>query len=183
MRNTVNTLFSRKRYITFPFGISIVAVPVLLILLLPSLTRAQEAPRAVITPGGEYSENARGSLAWTLGELSAGYYLTPRLQYREGFQSTPLRVTTIEPLPTAWNVDVYPNPAQTRLSVALGEQHPALTLKLYDLTGREMQSVALETDARQSQLQLDRLPQGSYILQLVDSDGRVAGSYQIKKIQ
>ena len=67
--------------------------------------------------------------------------------------------------------------------MALGEQHPALTLKLYDLTGREMQSVALETDARQSQLQLDRLPQGSYILQLVDSDGRVAGSYQIKKIQ
>lgn len=178
----MNFTFSRNGLIAFRIGFQKV-LPFAALMLLPVMAASQDTPRGALTPGGGNSAGARASLSWTLGDLSAGYYLTPRMQYREGFQSAPLRVTSVESLPTAWKIDIYPNPAQTRLSVALGDRHPALTLKLYDLSGRVLQSVSLGAEEQQSELQLEGLPQGSYLLQLTDVDGRVAGSYQIRKIR
>lgn len=143
---------------------------------------AQQAPRSIVSPAGETALSPRASLSWTLGDLAAGYHRTPDVQYREGFQSSHLRVTVVKSLPEAWNVEVYPNPTQSGLSVDLGEQHPVCALTLYDLNGRELRSLTVDAAVRQAQLQLGELPSGTYILRVIDADGRPAGSYQIRKV-
>ncbi|MCB2206209.1 T9SS type A sorting domain-containing protein [bacterium] len=143
---------------------------------------AQQEHRSTVSPAGETARAPGLSLSWTLGDLATGYYRTPTMQYREGFQSAHLRVTVVEALPEAWNVEVYPNPTQSGLSVDLGTQHPVRALTLYDLSGRELRTLPVEPAARQAQLQLDELPSGTYILRVSDAQGRPAGSYQIRKV-
>ena len=143
---------------------------------------AQHAQRSIVSPAGETASSQRVSLSWTLGDLATGYYLTPDLQYREGFQSSNLRVTAIEPVPEVWNVEVYPNPTQSGLSVDLGREHPVRALTLHDLSGRELRALTVDAAEQQAQLQLGELPSGTYILRVSDADGKPAGTYQIKKV-
>lgn len=159
----------------------IVASLLVLLLLAAVEARAQQSPRSIVNPAGESHTSLRSSLSWTLGDINAGYFLTPEIQYREGFQSTPLRVTGVDPIPLVWDVEVYPNPTNAALTIALGDDHPSCLLRLHDLTGRELQQIEAAENQQRLELRMDDLPAGTYILRIQDSRGERNATFQILK--
>jgi len=181
-RSPVIRLVSQKGRVLSVRGQPWIVTSLLVLLLFAAgEARAQQSPRSIVNPAGESHTSQRSSLSWTLGDIAAGYYLTPEIQYREGFQSTPLRVTGVDPLPLAWDVNVYPNPTDAVLTVAFGEEHPACVLRLHDLTGRELQQIDAAANAQRLELRLDDLPAGSYLLRIQDIHGERNATYQIRK--
>ena len=74
--------------------------------------------------------------------------------------------SSIEVLAGLNRYQVFPNPAQDRLTVALGLDAPqAVLIELYDLQGRRLQSRSYEqTSDLQAQLDLSKVPAGLYLL-------------------
>ncbi len=71
---------------------------------------------------------------------------------------------------------VYPNPAKEKITVELfANSRKPLTLEIYDLVGKKLQSNSIVTDpgVNQKQLNVNRLAGGTYLLQVKDAAGSI----------
>ncbi len=145
-----------------------------------SLT-AQEMSRTVVGNAGDYFEHPLvGNIHFSVGEVAVAHYQNG-LELGEGFHHLyyDLVVSTQEPLPPNWEVNIYPNPATDQLRISW-DGEGALNAELYNGTGQVLQTHA-DLDI-EHQMDVSQLPAGAYWLRLFDEQGRQR-SYQVQKIQ
>lgn len=129
--------------------------------------------------GDEYSP--QGGVSLSVGQLAVEYACEKAvsvqrrtLSVQEGVQQTyPQEELAIagagEP---GFTVEVFPNPTEGQLSVALGGQ-PAwpVSLELLTIEGRTLMAIALDHELR-SELDLSECAAGSYMLRVKDAVGQ-----------
>jgi hypothetical protein len=72
----------------------------------------------VVSAAGDEFTAANGSLSWTLGGTVIETFTAGDYVLTQGFQQGNLTVTSItDPMQTGFNVNVYPNPVQNRLTI------------------------------------------------------------------
>ena len=95
--------------------------------------------------------------------------------YGRGLWSSPIvgATSSVENPEFVTSLEVYPNPAQSQITVAMDKPHPAgSTLRLYNASG---QPVRHYEGIRSSQLQigLNALSPGTYYLQVINPEGMI----------
>lgn len=89
---------------------------------------------------------------------------------------TPALATTSQLLS---NVSIYPNPANTLLTVSLPENTLETQIVLYDLQGREI--VTKTTNAASETLALDNIQEGVYLISIQNDNGTASKKVIIKR--
>lgn len=137
---------------------------------LPVLS-AQDMPRTVVGSAGDYYQNLLfGNLHWTVGEIAVSNYQNG-LELGEGFHQVyyDLLVEVDDPLPAGWEISVYPNPTTDWINLRFPEL-VKLDANLYTLSGQLL--FELNDLSGTATVDLGIYPEGTYLLQLRDEDGR-----------
>jgi hypothetical protein len=79
-----------------------------------------------------------------------------------------------------FELSVYPNPAINLLNVDLKNFAGKVTMQVFDVKGTLMQAITTEVPD-QSQLNIHSLPQGLYLLRVMDEGGRTRTTKWIKE--
>ncbi|MEM7656152.1 MAG: Ig-like domain-containing protein, partial [Bacteroidota bacterium] len=79
--------------------------------------------------------------------------------------------------PTAWDVSFYPNPSEGKVEVELTGIAGEVKLRLWDVQGKLIQVEAL--NASKTSLQLQHLPKGMYLVQLIGEQGQLTRRLQL----
>jgi hypothetical protein len=128
--------------------------------------------------GGTAASNSY-SLTWTLGETNIHAATQGNHYLGAGFQQARkpnLTVGIFQPFVPLVEIKAYPNPAGDFVTVE--STTPGLTLRLFDLLGRQVLSDSALNGIEQ--LQLSHLPAGTYLLEVFDELGRLAGVVKIQ---
>jgi hypothetical protein len=143
---------------------------------------AQEISNQVVAnSGGEYS-NSNISMSWTIGETITETFSADGIVLTQGFHQSTYTVTRIdELLSESFKVDVFPNPVTDYLNVNFTGDVVEANLSLFDINGR----LILETkvDKYNSTINMSDLPDASYVLNLVSSNGKEKVNFKIIKNQ
>lgn len=147
----------------------------------------------IIASAGAYQKNNNYSLAWTLGEpvVETFFQSVPDINcyvLRQGFQQ-PFGtepglnpdctvVSTIEIGSETISIQVFPNPSEGYVTVALDKAFPHI-LSVSTLAGSLLS--VLESQDIQDQVNLNGLPSGFYILTVADFYSNARRSFKIQK--
>jgi len=154
---------------------------------------AQQFTRSVIASDGGTSARNAITLDWTLGELATDDCYVRNGMFTEGFHQPVLNVVQVKPDVFAdkdyeakeeLKVDVFPNPVSTKLRVELennseSKVHTILT----DGLGRSIAKKTALEGASTLHFEMKNLPDGFYILSLLNEGGKKLRSYKIIKSQ
>lgn len=94
-----------------------------------------------------------------------------------------IEITTINNPSNSFSVSVYPNPTGSLLHVSLGKDLPqGFWIELYDQAGSKIKQVRINQGLQEEPAILDisRLPQGSYILKIMDKNNFIESKIVIK---
>lgn len=127
---------------------------------------AQSTERQVIAGSGKAMSNGSGSLEYTLGETitltmnnaSADKTLT------NGFHQGIFTVTDIKNNQPLLGLKVFPNPAKETVYVSFEEPQHNISVELYDMEGRLLQSH--QNNLQQLELNLTTFSDGTYYLKV-----------------
>jgi opacity protein-like surface antigen len=137
------------------------------LLLAPLLGQAQDLDQNVTATAGAYSENATGSLSWTIGETMVESVSDGTNTLTQGFHQGNLSVSLlINETELGYKVKVYPNPVTDNLSIETTEEK--LDFQLLNINGQVLKSGKCEN--RNEQIDFTTLPQGTYILKLNNNE-------------
>lgn len=154
--------------------------PMLFVLLAnPFWCAAQSMVLEVIGSSGGTAASGGFSLSWTVGETNIASANQGDAYLGAGFQQARQRSTTVgvfQQFEPTVELTAYPNPAGDFLIVE--SNTPELTLRLYDLWGRQVLADAQLNGVEQ--LDLTGLPAGMYLLQVLDQQQRLAS---VAKVQ
>ena len=80
------------------------------------------------------------------------------------------------------NVELYPNPVESKLNVVLPDDVRNLTLKITDLSGRDVYSQSIMKSGKNTPLEVNigHIPEGMYLLN-IESDGGLFSKLIYKK--
>jgi len=151
-----------------------------LALLTCGVLGAQSAEREVLANAGGTASITGYTVAWTLGEafVQTHYDTGCVVVLTEGFQqSAPApgflcpTVVGVEGPTDGGLITVFPNPAESTVTIDLGRPPAAAPLRavLTDVAGRTLRTVALTEQT--ATLDLSGLPAALYILSLTDGNG------------
>lgn len=151
-----------------------------IITLCISNINSQTLSRSVIGSTGTYYENLIvGEVHFTVGEVAV-VRLQNGTELDEGFHSAIYEffVSTYEFTVPEWTVNVYPNPTNDYLIIALSDGETVDAL-LFNEQGQQVLSWNQLSD--QKQLPLDHLASGNYFLKLRDKENRFK-TFKILKV-
>jgi len=98
----------------------------------------------------------------------------------QNFSFTLRQGTGITVNPERPQITLFPNPVRDLLTLEVHEiPVEGLSFRLFDLNGRQLKTERLRSAS--TQIQMDRFPIGTYVISIVDSDGRSIQSFQIVK--
>jgi hypothetical protein len=108
-----------------------------------SLCLAQTIERQVIASGGGYALVGDAHISTTVGEvvITTQTGQGQNIELTQGFQQGLFKTTAIWEAPTGlWRVDLFPNPASTRISILLNTEYQWQDhiIEIVDLTARPM---------------------------------------------
>lgn len=132
-------------------------------LLAPLLGQAQDLDQNVTATAGAYSENATGSLSWTIGETVVETVSDGTNTLTQGFQQGNLSVTTlIKKTELSSNLKVYPNPVENILHVETDKT--GMDYQLLNINGQAVSNGKLENMTQE--INFSDLPAGTYFLKI-----------------
>ncbi len=133
------------------------------LLFTPLLGQAQDIDQNVIGTAGAYSENATGSLSWTIGETVIETVSDGTNTLTQGFQQGDLFVTNlIEQLELSSNLKVYPNPVENILHVETDKKD--MDYQLLNISGQAISNGKLKNTNQV--INFSDLPAGTYFLKI-----------------
>lgn len=145
-------------------------------------TKAMIYPSVIGTAGGTHT-GGKISLDWTLGEGFVEINRNVDHWYTEGFHQPQLVARQLSSSTRGYEFKIFPNPASELLNIFItAEVEETLNLKLMDVTGRIIfnQVVAPRTPA--VQMILKHIPEGMYMLSIVNPGGYRIHSFKIMKL-
>ena len=155
------------------------------------LARSQEFNQTSLTPAGEVSKTNSISLEWTLGDLVSESAYTNQNMYTQGFNQPLLVVEKLDgkklalqyPIETNTDleIDVFPNPVTTYLSIKSNLLSSAVNYHLIDLNGKILSKGFLPEGSDISQLEMKDYPSSTYYLHFVGAEKQVFETYKIIK--
>jgi hypothetical protein len=151
-------------------------IPVLFLLSLSEST-GQTISQYIISPAGNFSENAQVSISWTIGETVTETYANSDLMLSQGFHQN-FGITKSSSLSNTISMDVriYPNPTEENLFIFFGNTiNEDSFIELYDLKGQKYYTEKIEKG--QYILDMGSYATGTYIIRIVTPKG-----YQTFKI-
>jgi hypothetical protein len=152
------------------------SIAALLLVTIPAF--AQQKQSEVVASAGGFGEKDGYSVSFTIGEPVTGTLAKDGLVVVQGFQQGYVMGTTAiyEELAnkTNFDIDIYPNPVNSKLYVALGTQPEGeCIVRCFDMTGRLVEESNFEGDNRLT-MDVEALPQGAYFVKVyVDGESVV----------
>jgi hypothetical protein len=139
-----------------------------MLLMAPVGLLAQE----VIAGQGDFSSTPSGSLSWTFGEVVTETISTGSGTFTQGFQQVILSDATLTDLEGSSELEVYPNPFHTVISIVNRDLEGEYQVIILDNSGKVVYRSVLDTSdtADKSQLNLSHLASGIYHLQLTSEN-------------
>lgn len=158
------------------------SIAALLLVTIPAF--AQQKQSEVVASAGGFGEKDGYSVSFTIGEAVTGTLAKDGLVVVQGFQQGyALNVTAINEelaVKNNFDVDIYPNPVNTKLFVALGAAPEGeCIVRCFDMTGRLVGENNFEGDTRLT-MDVENLPQGAYFVK-VFVDGLAVVNRKIMK--
>ncbi|MEL6654237.1 MAG: T9SS type A sorting domain-containing protein, partial [Bacteroidota bacterium] len=101
-------------------------------------------------------------------------------QDTESFTLTVDNCTSIETPAFAQGLQLYPNPVQSKLQVRFAQRTMVEAWKVFDLSGKLIQSASPQQMQQQIELDLVELPEGVYFLQ-IQAEGQVFSQKFVKQ--
>jgi len=136
----------------------------------------------VLSSGGGYFSNSNGSISYTIGEPVIETYKEGDYIITQGFQQSNFIITTINDyMEIAWDISVYPNPANDFVKLIISKANLiGFEYRLYDLNGRLLMQQQINDN--ETLLPFNNLPAGEYILKITSNYNELK-SFQILKIR
>lgn len=140
------------------------------------IARSQE----IITSSGDYFTTVNGSLSVTIGEPITETFVGGANILTQGFQQSRLKVLGIYESPeTDFDITVFPNPVQDKLTVKIGKfTHEQFSYKLFDLQGKMLDHHDFEPP--ETLISFQNLVPSVYFLRIYSFD-TLSGTYKIVK--
>lgn len=152
------------------------------ILALAWSVRAQTLERSVLGAAGKREARSDIILEWTLGELAVSRYAHPNGALNEGFHQPYLNVLPLDPGASDQRFLIFPNPTRTELFVqAQLRNQERIHLQLIDMLGRQVLPERVAERVVDEQLDLQRLPAGTYHLLITTAKGKPLHQAKILK--
>jgi len=138
-------------------------------------------PDVVTTAGGFYT-NSAGSLSWTLGEPVSETVSDTGNTLTQGFQQGSYSVISVvdELAQPAMEISVYPNPVSSLLNIKSDSSDPFHSVVL-DMQGNIVNEQSFEDG--QGQIDLRKLSDAIYLLEVFDMDGSRIKVFKIQKVE
>ncbi|MBO7596383.1 MAG: T9SS type A sorting domain-containing protein [Bacteroidales bacterium] len=157
------------------------SIAALLLVTIPAF--AQQKQSEVVASAGGFGEKDGYSVSFTIGEAVTGTLAKDGLVVVQGFQQGYAIGGEVNPAVNddfASQVDIYPNPVNTKLFVALGaEPEGECIVRCFDMTGRLVGENNFEGNTRLT-MDVENLPQGAYFVK-VFVDGMAVVNRKIMK--
>lgn len=148
----------------------------------------------VISSGGNYHQNASGSLQWTIGEPIIETFSRPQGILTQGFQQSNYTISLFDSTHIVFfpkfnenqiiipnfTVTVYPNPASDFINIGINSTEASNTkIELLDFSGKLiLKENIIEL---QHQIDLSSIPQGIYFLRVTNYLSGFYKSFKIEK--
>ena len=136
--------------------------------------------------GGTY--NGIGVSGSTFNAQTPGLYvLTYTVTDGHGCSNSDTAAYTVENctgvnnIVNAESMQAFPNPFSKQLAVQWSDNQPMQTVVIYDLAGREVYRSGVVESAHAVNLNLNNIASGSYLLNLITTDGKSYGWHKIVK--
>lgn len=160
----------------------------LVALLLPGISTAQQLSPSVISPSGGFYTNASGMLSFTTGELTAvETYSSPTLILTQGFQQpSDIGTYVIDHPGITFSFGIYPNPSDGNINLITESREQAkVTVRVLDLLGKPLMRTQFhhQGDLEVHPLDLVHAPSGVYLLTLAIETNDLIEKEQTIKIE
>ncbi len=154
---------------------------IFILLMIHHLISAQSLSPEVIASGGTvWSNDAIGSISWTLGEMSVKTYSTTDFLITEGFQQPSVTTTPVLVHPElGLTISIFPNPTTGSLYLEIADLKDPITIQVVNILGKSFSQHQLITT--KSILDLHDLPAGIYFIQS-HIQNKLIGTFKIQKI-
>lgn len=151
---------------------------IVLITLCSSNLNAQSlSPEIISNAGGNFENQAVGTLSWTIGEVVTESFEGSDITLTQGFQQSELKLSSIkEELP--FTIKVFPNPTSDLLFIE-GEFDKEYLVRLLSVNGKVLKANHI-SDSNTS-IKIIDLPSSNYFLQIVDESTLNNNIYKIIK--
>ena len=134
---------------------------------------SQDVNQFVIGSDGDYAENNKFSITYTIGEVVTefGRDSSINIDLTQGFNQSYISIVSVEDHIVDMEINVFPNPAIDFLNVSLKQSIDDLELKLYDINGKILkQELIVENDFK---IGFTELPVGTYLLVFSNDTTRI----------
>lgn len=153
---------------------------IILFLLITGTISSQEISSSIIGASGTGFSNSESSISYTIGEPIIASYSQDDIILTQGFQQGTYTITRIdreEKIEMA--ISVYPNPTSRFVNIVYNDE--PYSCLLFDMSGR----IIRREDAINGSLSIDlsSYSDGSYILNVVNENGKQIAKYKIVKNQ
>ena len=131
---------------------------------------AQQKQSEVVASAGGFEVKEGYSISFTIGEPVTGTLSKDGIVVVQGFQQGyalgPTAINEELANNTNFDIDIYPNPVNSKLYVALGTQPDGeCIVRCFDMTGRLVGENHFEGDNRLT-MDVEALPQGAYFVKV-----------------
>lgn len=166
---------------------------IILLLICSAITfpvMAQQLTPSIISAGGGTDRVSALQLDWTLGEQSVETYSGHAQIYTEGFHQPVILIESIlakDEIPSSAanseHVTVAPNPFSSGLDIGLDlDAEKTIQIQLHHIDGTLLLQQKMMIQNGYVQLELEHIAQGLYVLQVIATDGSLARTFKISKI-
>ena len=138
---------------------------------------AIEAQEVISTQGDSYT-NGGNTIDFTIGEPIIETVSDGTNDLTQGFHQTLLTVVSVEDLAVDFVVNIFPNPTAEFVNLKI-EKFNGMTIRLFDLTGKELQQETLRQST--TQISVTDYPKGTYLLTLINNENNKIKTYKIIK--
>jgi len=148
---------------------------------------AQDITRSVIASDGGSSSTTEVKLDWSLGEAVTETVFTDRHILTQGFHQSSIHVerTSARSAEGMFDVSVFPNPASSRLNIKPEFNNDIkYEVTVIDPAGRTLSTHRFYAQDEISQIDVTRLPEGSYFIVIrPDDENLLPITFQFVKTQ
>lgn len=139
---------------------------------------------SVIGAAGGAHSSEEITLEWTLGETFVESTVAGNRWYTEGFHQPLLSAKALfRSNARGYDIKIFPNPTSEFLNVFIKtNEEEAINLKLVDVTGKIIYEQVVAPKTPQVQLILKHIPEGIYMLSVVNPGGYRINSFKIIKL-
>lgn len=138
---------------------------------------------SVISVAGTVSKSDQITLEWTLGETFVQTLAIDKGYHTQGYHQPQVKVIEFsKDGALSYDIIIFPNPAKEILNVSIKTlQKDKLKIKMTDVTGRNILSQNAPGGSTDIQLKTKELPEGIYMLSVINEQGFWIRSFKIIK--